>query len=71
MTFSLFQKNGHFGKMLCIAQGIAKSDVSTLTSPLNVNIETTLLISGDKIIKLFVIPVKEVKLVRPPLAKSI
>ena len=32
---------------------------------LNVNIETKLLISGDKKIKLFVIPVKEVKLVRP------
>jgi hypothetical protein len=36
-----------------------------LISPLNVNIEAPLLISGDKIIKLFVIPVKEVKLVRP------
>ena len=36
-----------------------------LISPLNVNIETPLLISGDKIIKLFVIPVKKVKLVRP------
>jgi hypothetical protein len=32
---------------------------------LNVNIETQLLISGYKKIKLFVIPVKEVKLVRP------
>ena len=29
------------------------------------NIEAPLLISGDKIIKIFVIPVKEVKLVRP------
>ena len=39
--------------------------LQSLISPLNVNIETSLFISGDKIIKLFVIPVKEVKLVRP------
>ena len=36
-----------------------------LAPPLNVNIETPLLIPGDKIIAPLLIPAQEVKLVRP------
>lgn len=36
-----------------------------MVPPLNVNIETPLLIFGDRIIVLLITPAKEIKLVRP------